>query len=111
MPAKTGLIPTTNVRVGAVAMRSANPNHRSAENASIRQEAFLVDARNRITKYVVAARQTARRASTVSKLAFSTVMDHRPGRSATKATLGGTMNPLGMRLRQPSQNSDCDHRS
>jgi hypothetical protein len=55
MPGKTGLIPTTNVRVGAVAIRSANPNHRGAENASIRQEAFLVDARNRITKHVVSA--------------------------------------------------------
>jgi hypothetical protein len=82
-----------------------------AERALVGQEAFLVDARNRIAKHVVAARKTARRASTVSKRAFSTVMDHRPGGSVTKASLGGAMHPLGMGDRRPGQNCGRDHRS
>jgi hypothetical protein len=68
-----------------------------AENALVGQEAFLVDAWERIAKYFVAARKAARRASTVSKCPFSTVMDHRPGRSATKASFGGAvLPPLGV---------------
>jgi hypothetical protein len=82
-----------------------------AERALVGQEAFLVDARNRIAKHVVAARKTARRAATVSKCAFSTVMDHRPGGRVTKAALGGAMHPLGMGHRRPSQNCGRDHRS
>jgi hypothetical protein len=82
-----------------------------AEHALVGQEAFLVDARNRIAKHVVAARKTARRASTVSKRAFSTVMDHRSGGSVTKASLGGAMHPLGMGHRRPGQNCGRDHRS
>jgi hypothetical protein len=84
---------------------------RCAEHALVGQEAFLVDAWERIAKYVVAARKTARRASTVSERAFSTVMDHRSGRSATKASLGGAMLPLGMGRWRPSQNCGRDHRS
>ena len=82
-----------------------------AEHALVGQEAFLVDAWNRIAKHIVAARKTARRASTVSKRAFPTIMDHRSGGSTTKAALGGAMRPLGMGDRRPRQNRDRDHRS
>src|SRR5580692_6024708 len=82
-----------------------------AEHVLVGQEAFLVDARDRIAKHIVATRKTARRASTVSKRAFSTVMDHRPGGSAAKASLGGAMHPLGVGRRRPSQNRGRDHRS
>jgi hypothetical protein len=70
-----------------------------------------VDAWDRVAKYIVATRKTAGRASTVGKRAFSTVMDHRPGGRATKASLGGAMHPLGMGHRGPSQNCGRDHRS
>jgi hypothetical protein len=80
-----------------------------AENALVGQEAFLVDARDRIAKHVVAARNAARRASTVSKPALSTVMDHRPGGSTTKASLGGAVPPpLGVGELRPSQNCGRD---
>jgi TPP-dependent pyruvate/acetoin dehydrogenase alpha subunit len=52
------------------------------ENALVGQEAFLVDAWDRIED-VVAARKAASRASTVRKPTFLTVVDHRPGGSAT----------------------------
>jgi hypothetical protein len=71
-----------------------------------------VDAWDRIAKYLVAARQTARRASTVRKRAFSTVMNHRAGGSATKASLGGAvLPPLGVGELRPSQNCGGDRRS
>jgi hypothetical protein len=80
-----------------------------AENALVGQEAFLVDAWDRIAKHLVAARKAATRASTVSKHAFSTVMDHRPGGSATKASLGGAvLPPLGVGELRPSQNCGRD---
>ena len=91
--------------------RVSTSNKRSArKNALVGQEAFLVDAYERITKYVVAARKAARRASTVSKRAFSTVMDHRPGGSATKASLGGAVLPpsVGVGELRPSQNCGRD---
>jgi hypothetical protein len=73
------------------------------------QEALLVDAWERIAKYFVAARKAARRASTVSKHAFATVMDHRPGRSATKASLGGAvLPPSGVGELRPSKTCDRD---
>jgi hypothetical protein len=84
-----------------------------AENALVGQEAFLVDAWDRIAKYVVAARKAARRASTVRKRAFSPVMDHRAGGSATKASLGGAvLPPLGVGELRPSQTCgrDCSYR-
>jgi hypothetical protein len=82
------------------------------KNALVGQEAFLVDADERIAKYLVVARKAARRASTVSKRAFSTVMDHRPGGSATKASLGGAVPPLSLGVGElrPSQNC-CRDRS
>jgi hypothetical protein len=69
-----------------------------------------VDAWERIAKYLVAAGEAARRASTVSKRAFSTVMNHCPGGSATKASLGGAVPPssLGVGELRPSQNCGRD---
>jgi len=81
------------------------------ERALVGQEAFLVHIWKRIAKHVVAAGETARRATTVSKRAVSTVMDHRPGGSATKSSLGGAMHPLSVGFRRPSQNCDRGHRS
>jgi hypothetical protein len=85
--------------------------HAFPDHALVGQEAFLVDARDRIAKHIVATRKTARRTSTVSKRAFSTVMDHRPGGSATKTSLGGAMHPLGVGRRRPSQNCGRGHHS
>ena len=82
-----------------------------AEYALVGQKALFVDTWDRIAKHIVAARKSARRASTMSKRAFPTVMDHRSGGSPTKAPLGGAMHPLGMGRRRPSQNCDRDHRS
>jgi hypothetical protein len=91
-------------RVSASAEQRFGP-----ENVLVGQEAFLVDARDRIAKHVVAARNAARRASTVSKPALSTVMDHRPGGSTTKASLGGAvLPPLGVSELRPSQNCGRD---
>ena len=73
------------------------------------QEAFLVDARDRIAKHLVAARKAARWASTVGERACSTVMDHRPAGSATKASLGGAVLPsLRVGELRPSQNGGGD---
>jgi hypothetical protein len=75
----------------------------------IRQEAFLVDAGDRIAKHLVAARETTGRASTVRKRAFATVMDHCPGRSATKASLGGAvLPPLGVGELRPGEDRSRD---
>jgi hypothetical protein len=90
---------------------SLRPNKGPArKNALVGQEAFLVDAYERIAKYLVVARKAAGRASTVSKRAFSTVMNHRPGGSATKTSLGGAVLPPfpGVGELRPSQNCGRD---
>jgi hypothetical protein len=98
-----------------IAFSYAEPVSLQPEEGSVRkillvgQEAFLVDAWDRIAEHLVAARQTTGRASTMKERAFSTVMDHRPGGSATKASLGGAvLPPLGIGELRPSQNCGCD---